>query len=194
MSFQDVLGISIASCIFIVLVRQWVQRHKPPCPPGPKGIPFLGNLLQLPRKYEWLTYKNLSKTYGLFCSPKLASIISGWFTFTRRRYVLFSHGTANRHPEFMEISSWTPRIAQFNIFWPPKTPDGGRIVCRSHHWSISIQLLKQNLSGWALKPMQCSCKITNTTEKRGGWCMWCALPPKSNTIMQCSNERRALCT
>ncbi|KAF8577987.1 cytochrome P450 [Ramaria rubella] len=33
-------------------------------PPGPPGNPFIGNLLQLPKASQWLTYANWKKTYG----------------------------------------------------------------------------------------------------------------------------------
>lgn len=41
------------------------QRPKPkPKPPGPPPLPFLGNLLQMPRQEEWKTYRQWGKQYG----------------------------------------------------------------------------------------------------------------------------------
>ncbi|KAM8853351.1 cytochrome P450 2B4-like [Synchiropus picturatus] len=39
-------------------------RHKSKPPPGPTGLPLLGNLLQLDRKAPFKTFLELSKTYG----------------------------------------------------------------------------------------------------------------------------------
>lgn len=35
-------------------------------PPGPKGLPLVGNLFQLPQKEPWVEYDRLSKQYGVF--------------------------------------------------------------------------------------------------------------------------------
>ena len=33
-------------------------------PPGPPGIPILGNLFDLPKRSPWLGYRGLSRRYG----------------------------------------------------------------------------------------------------------------------------------
>jgi hypothetical protein len=35
-----------------------------PYPPGPKRLPIIGNLLDMPSHEEWVTYKNWSDQYG----------------------------------------------------------------------------------------------------------------------------------
>ena len=47
----------------------WVYRRKAnpmslPYPPGPKPLPLLGNLLDAPSSYYWLTYADWAKKYG----------------------------------------------------------------------------------------------------------------------------------
>lgn len=33
-------------------------------PPGPKPLPFLGNLLDLPKEHPWVTYRDWAAKYG----------------------------------------------------------------------------------------------------------------------------------
>ena len=57
--------------IFVVLrrLRSWIRYRKAnplglPYPPGPKPLPLLGNLLDVPSSYYWLTYAVWAKKYG----------------------------------------------------------------------------------------------------------------------------------
>jgi hypothetical protein len=50
-----------------------------PLPPGPKGFPIIGNLLDMPTDKPWLVYNQWSKTYGsffFFCGEYFLQIIS----------------------------------------------------------------------------------------------------------------------
>lgn len=49
------------------VVRRWVfsGKHKT-YPPGPPGIPFAGNLLQVPLHKPWLYFAKLGEVYGIF--------------------------------------------------------------------------------------------------------------------------------
>jgi hypothetical protein len=40
-----------------------------PLPPGPKQWPFIGSLLQMPRTFEWETYREWSQRYGEYSFP-----------------------------------------------------------------------------------------------------------------------------
>ena len=42
------------------------KRSRPTLPPGPKKLPLLGNLFDLPASHEWLTYAKLCKEYGMY--------------------------------------------------------------------------------------------------------------------------------
>lgn len=40
------------------------KRRKPPYPPGPKRLPVIGNLLDMPNGSEWIMYKRWGQLYG----------------------------------------------------------------------------------------------------------------------------------
>ncbi|KAF8645500.1 hypothetical protein AX16_007785 [Volvariella volvacea WC 439] len=66
MSCQDLLAsLAIFSVLLVALVsrlRSWWNRL--PLPPGPKGLPILGNIRQFPKDRPWLTYESWAKVYG----------------------------------------------------------------------------------------------------------------------------------
>ncbi|KAH9925304.1 cytochrome P450 [Fomitopsis serialis] len=50
-------------CIFVVYKVVW-SRRSTPLPPGPRGLPLLGNALQVPTRYTWLKFTEWAKIYG----------------------------------------------------------------------------------------------------------------------------------
>jgi len=59
----------LLAVLFAVVVRWWAQAGSKgkqlPLPPGPRGVPFLGNYFDLPDgEKDWLTYRTWGNTYG----------------------------------------------------------------------------------------------------------------------------------
>ena len=55
--------IVLLSFVFALSIIRDLRRRKG-CPPGPRPLPIIGNLLDIPRESSWLAYAEFSKTYG----------------------------------------------------------------------------------------------------------------------------------
>lgn len=49
--------------VALLLARRSFNKALP-YPPGPKPLPFLGNVLDIPRDSPWLTFSQWAKEYG----------------------------------------------------------------------------------------------------------------------------------
>lgn len=61
---------SLALLALVLLLVAFDQRRKRQTfryPPGPKPLPILGNLFDVPKESSWLKYTEWSKTYGRSC-------------------------------------------------------------------------------------------------------------------------------
>ncbi|KAF8891878.1 cytochrome P450 [Infundibulicybe gibba] len=47
-----------------IAYRRWQISRRPPLPPGPKGLPLLGNIRDIPSSRQWLAYTEWAKVYG----------------------------------------------------------------------------------------------------------------------------------
>jgi len=60
----DIL-VLVSSLAAFLAIRDYQRRQGLPYPPGPRPLPLIGNLIDIPREFFWLTYTQLSKKYGM---------------------------------------------------------------------------------------------------------------------------------
>jgi hypothetical protein len=69
MSLGFFLNFPVVLLGFCLVAAYLLARRKKygkyPLPPGPKGFPIIGNLLDMPTSDEWVTFQKWSKDFGL---------------------------------------------------------------------------------------------------------------------------------
>jgi len=58
----------LSAVLAVILLGQlWRNRHRPgPYPPGPPGLPIIGNFLDIPRTAPWIQFAEWGKKYGMY--------------------------------------------------------------------------------------------------------------------------------
>jgi hypothetical protein len=64
LSYTNLACIFVALAVLKRLMSSKSAHPAAPLPPGPKGLPILGNLLDMPSHSMWETYSNWGKKYG----------------------------------------------------------------------------------------------------------------------------------
>ena len=70
-SFQSSLGTGLLLTVTLLIAYSYVQdrRRNPsrlPYPPGPKGYPIIGNLLDIPNAFIYKRFRKMSRELGMF--------------------------------------------------------------------------------------------------------------------------------
>lgn len=59
------LDILLAALGLFIIKRLLCARRQAPLPPGPRGLPFIGNVLDMPSEKEWLTFAQWGDVWGM---------------------------------------------------------------------------------------------------------------------------------
>ncbi|KAI0651132.1 O-methylsterigmatocystin oxidoreductase [Trametes meyenii] len=108
---QDVLVV----CLVIVLFKIVRDKRRRPLPPGPPGLPLIGNALDIPQDQAWLSYRDLWKRYGdvvaLHAFGKTIIVVSSMSAAVdlfEKRSAIYSDRTAS---VLAEMTGWTWNLA-----------------------------------------------------------------------------------
>ena len=64
---SSLLDPRLAAIVLVMLLASVsLFRKKRPTPPGPPGLPVLGNLFDIPKKESWKVYLDWGKQYSMF--------------------------------------------------------------------------------------------------------------------------------
>ena len=75
-SIIDIL-VLVTSLGALLVIRDYQRRRRLPYPPGPRPLPLIGNLLDIPKEFSWLSYAQLSKKHGMIYFS-LKGLLTEW--------------------------------------------------------------------------------------------------------------------
>lgn len=70
LTFLDILLVLVG--LYLVKQLLLARKHGLPLPPGPKGLPLIGNVRDMPSTHEWITFAQWRDQYGKYNSVLVA--------------------------------------------------------------------------------------------------------------------------
>ncbi|KAH7097917.1 hypothetical protein BKA62DRAFT_714915 [Auriculariales sp. MPI-PUGE-AT-0066] len=67
---------SHCSLVLVWLAGRLFRSHATPYPPGPRGLPILGNAVEIPPERNWLKFAEWAKDYGMLYISQRSVITS----------------------------------------------------------------------------------------------------------------------
>ena len=64
----EFISVLALAAVFTILLVNWLhssKRSKLSLPPGPRKLPFIGNILSIPSENQWLAFSQLAKELGM---------------------------------------------------------------------------------------------------------------------------------
>jgi len=62
---ETLLAASLCAAASLTLIWKWQKKRRPPYPPGPKGYPLIGNILDVPQDIPaWQAFVTLAQKSG----------------------------------------------------------------------------------------------------------------------------------
>ncbi len=129
------IAIALTGLVFVWRLCR-IRSRDPPFPPGPRGIPFLGNLLDMPSEKEWLTFAEWGEKYGMLFHHSTTN--TAYSALARRYSVGFlSRATPGRH-KFHSDGCQHARQEKFNLLRSTSRRHGRRArwVEKFHHFYV----------------------------------------------------------
>jgi hypothetical protein len=69
--------VSISIVLYVYIKRRGNRSTRDlPLPPGPKKLPFIGNLFNMPKSLSWEAYHDWSKEFGILSAIQLLAEIA----------------------------------------------------------------------------------------------------------------------
>lgn len=72
----NVLDLVLLAVALVLIKKLLTTQNASPLPPGPRKLPLLGNLLDMPSSQEWIGFTEWGKKWGMFLAlprPPLCS-------------------------------------------------------------------------------------------------------------------------
>jgi len=122
MTILDLL-VLISSLVALLAIRDSQRRGRLPYPPGPRPLPIIGNLFDIPMEFSWLTFTHLSKKHGDVLSFQVfgqvvvvLNSIKATKDLLERRGEIYSDRPAFTIHEMMKWE-WVLPVTRYTEYW-----------------------------------------------------------------------------